>query len=44
MRKKLVIILGTVAAGAVTLGLSMPTLVHGRGLHPTYEGEAYDLK
>ena len=33
-----------VALGAVVLGLSLPTIVHGLGLHPTYEGETYDLK
>jgi hypothetical protein len=44
MKKKLLIIVGTVAVGAVLLGLSLPTIVHELGLHPTYEGETYDLK
>ena len=44
MMNKLLIIAGAVALGAVVLGLSLPTIVHGLGLHPTYEGETYDLK
>lgn len=44
MTNKLLIIAGAVALGAVVLGLSLPTIVHGLGLHPTYEGETYDLK
>ena len=44
MKKKLLVILGTIAVGAVVLGLALPTIVHGLGLHPTYEGEKYDLK
>lgn len=43
MKKKLLIIAGAVSVGAVVLGLSLPTIVHGLGLHPTYEGETYDL-
>ena len=43
MKKKLLIIVGTVAVCAAALGLSLPTIVHGLGLHPTYEGETYDL-
>lgn len=44
MTNKLLIIAGAVALGAVVLGLSLPTIVHGLGLHPTYAGETYDLK
>jgi len=44
MKKKLLIILGTVAIFAATLGLSLPTILHGLGLHPSYEGETYDLE
>jgi putative intracellular protease/amidase len=44
MKKKLLIIVGTVTVGVVALGLSLPTIVHGLGLHPTYEGETYDLE
>jgi len=43
MKKKLLIIVGTVALAAVVLGLSLPTIVHSLGLHPTYEGETYAL-
>jgi putative intracellular protease/amidase len=43
MKKKLLIIAGAVALGAVVLGLSLPTIVHNLGLHPTYEGETYEL-
>ena len=44
MKKKLLITVGTVAVGVVTLGVSLPKIVHALGLHPTYEGETYDLK
>jgi putative intracellular protease/amidase len=44
MKKKLLIILGTVAIFAATLVLSLPTILHGLGLHPSYEGETYDLE
>ena len=43
MKKKLLIILGTVTIFAATLGLSLPTILHGLGLHPSYEGETYEL-
>ena len=43
MKKKLLIVVGTLALGAVVLVLSLPTIVHSLGLHPTYEGETYDL-
>lgn len=43
MKKKLLIIVGTVAFVVVVFGLSLPTIVHSLGLHPTYEGETYDL-
>ncbi len=43
MKKKLLIIAGALALGAATLGLSLPTIVHSLGLHPTYEGETYEL-
>lgn len=43
MKKKLLILVGTVALGAVVLGLSLPTIVHTLGMHPTYEGETYAL-
>lgn len=44
MKKKILITLGTVAILAATLGLSLPTIVHSLGLHPSYEGETYDLE
>jgi putative intracellular protease/amidase len=44
MKKKLLIIFGTVAIFAATLVLSLPTILHGLGLHPSYEGETYDLE
>ncbi len=31
MRKKLLIVMGTVALGIVSLGLSLPTIMHGLG-------------
>jgi hypothetical protein len=43
MKKKLLIAFGTLILGVVTLGLSLPTIVHRLGLHPTYEGATYDL-
>ncbi|MAI77380.1 MAG: type 1 glutamine amidotransferase domain-containing protein [Deltaproteobacteria bacterium] len=43
MKKKLLTIAGTLVLGALLLGLSLPTIVHGLGLHPTYKGETYDL-
>ena len=43
MKKKVLIALGALALGAVTLALSLPTILHHLGLHPTYEGETYDL-
>ena len=42
--KKILILAGTVAAGAVVIGLALPTIVHGLGLHPTWEGETYELQ
>jgi len=42
--KKILTIVGTVALGAVVLGLSLPTIVHRLGLHPTHEGETYELE
>lgn len=44
MKNKLLIAFGAVALGAVLLGLSLPTIVHRLGLHPTYEGETYELE
>ena len=44
MKKRLLIILGTLAIFAATLVLSLPTILHGLGLHPSYEGETYDLE
>ena len=44
MKRKLLIAVGLLALGAATLGLSLPAVVHARGLHPTYEGETFDLK
>ena len=29
---------------AATLVLSLPTILNGLGLHPSYEGETYDLE
>lgn len=44
MKKKLLVISGALVFGAVLFGLSLPTLVHGLGLHPKYEGETYELE
>jgi putative intracellular protease/amidase len=44
LNKKLFVIAGAAALGAVTLVLSLPTVVHGLGLHPSYEGQEYDLE
>ena len=43
MKRKILIAIGAIAVSVLTLGLSLPTIVHGLGLHPTYRGEAYDL-
>lgn len=43
MRNKIQIAIGAAVLGLVGLGLALPTIVHGLGLHPTYEGETYDL-
>jgi len=43
MKKKLPIVLGAVAFVAVLLRLSLPSIVHGLGVHPSYEGETYRL-
>jgi putative intracellular protease/amidase len=44
MKKKVLIILGTVVILAATVVLSLPTILTGLGLHPSYEGETYDLE
>lgn len=44
MKKKLWITLGTVVFLAATLALSLPTVLHGLGLHPDYRGERYELE
>jgi putative intracellular protease/amidase len=43
VRKKLLIALGAAVALVAILALSLPTIVHRLGLHPTYEGETYAL-
>ena len=43
MKKKLLVIMGSVAIAAVLLVLSLPMILHRLGLHPTYEGETYEL-
>ena len=43
MKKKLFIAMGSGLLGIVTLVLALPTIVHSLGLHPTYEGETYEL-
>ncbi len=43
MQKKLLVALGAVLAAVVLLALSLPAILHQLGLHPTYEGEKYDL-
>ena len=43
MRNKIQISIGASVLGLAGLGLALPTIVHGLGLHPTYEGETYDL-
>lgn len=43
MKKKLLVASGALAIGAVTVGLSLPTILHRLGLHPVYEGETYEL-
>jgi putative intracellular protease/amidase len=42
--KKILIALGALVLGAVLVALALPMIVHGLGLHPTYDGETYDLK
>lgn len=41
---KLLAALGATVAFVAILGLALPTIVHSLGLHPTYEGETYNLK
>ncbi|MCP5071420.1 MAG: type 1 glutamine amidotransferase domain-containing protein, partial [bacterium] len=43
MKKKLLTVLGALLLAVVALGLSLPTILHTLGLHPSYEGETYDL-
>lgn len=43
MKKRLLITIGAIALGAVTLVSALPTVLHGLGLHPSYEGATYDL-
>jgi putative intracellular protease/amidase len=43
MNKRLLIALGAVVVAAVALAASLPAIVHGFGLHPTYHGPTYDL-
>ncbi len=43
IKKKLLIVTGIGLLGLVTLALALPTIVHSLGLHPTYEGETYEL-
>jgi len=43
MKTKLLIAVGSLILAAITLAFSLPTIVHRLGLHPTYEGETYDL-
>ncbi len=43
MKKKLLIVAAAGLLGVVTLALALPTIIHSLGLHPTYEGETYEL-
>ena len=43
MKKKLPIALGAVAFVVVLLPLSLPSIVHGLGVHQSFEGETYTL-
>jgi putative intracellular protease/amidase len=43
MRKKLLIALGAAVTLGGILALSLPTIVHNLGLHPTYDGERFQL-
>jgi len=43
MKKKLLTTLGVLVAGLVLLLLALPTILHSAGLHPTYDGESYEL-
>lgn len=43
MKKKVLIAVGALVLGAAVLGLSLPTILHGLGLHPRYEGETFEL-
>lgn len=43
MRDKILIGVGALLTLGVVFGLALPMIVHSLGLHPTYEGETYDL-
>jgi putative intracellular protease/amidase len=43
VKKKLLVAMGAGLAVVLTLALALPTIVHRLGLHPTYEGETYEL-
>jgi putative intracellular protease/amidase len=43
MKNKILIGLGAVLVSGVAFVLALPTIVHSLGLHPTFEGETYDL-
>ena len=43
MKKKLLIAMGAGLVAVVTLAYAAPTIVRSLGLHPTYEGETFEL-
>jgi|TARA_B110000971_G_scaffold171855_1_gene176665 putative intracellular protease/amidase len=43
MKKKLLTVFGSLALSAVLLVMAAPSIVHGLGLHPDYDGPTYKL-
>jgi len=43
MKKKLVLILGITLLALATFALALPSILHGKGLHPDYVGPSYEL-
>jgi putative intracellular protease/amidase len=43
MKKRIFVGVGALLIFGITLALALPTIVHSLGMHPTYEGETYEL-
>jgi putative intracellular protease/amidase len=43
MKNKILVGVGALFLFGLTLALALPTIVHSLGMHPTYEGETYEL-